>query len=76
MADQSSNAETEGTEYEVIKDVHLTTFGCDEYPQLEAISDTSPRMKDEVWTQYESQSESANGATTLRHDSTLLDKII
>lgn len=54
MADQSSNAETEGTEYEIVKDVHLTTFSWDEYPQLEAVSDASPRMKDEVWTQYES----------------------
>jgi len=53
MVDQSSTAETEGIEYEVVKDVHLPSFGSDEYPLLESVSDVSPRIKDEVWTAYE-----------------------
>jgi hypothetical protein len=32
MADQAENAETEGVEYEVIKDVHLPSFAENEYP--------------------------------------------
>lgn len=76
MADQSATAETEGTEYEIVKDMHLPTFAAEEYPLLEQVSDMSPRMKDEVWTSYESQSETAQGATTLRHDPALLDKLI
>ena len=50
MADQNTTAETEGLEYEVMKDIHLPTFAADEHPLLEAVSDVSPRMKDEVWT--------------------------
>jgi hypothetical protein len=34
MADQTSSAETEGFEYETLKDIHLPTFGHEEYPQL------------------------------------------
>ena len=63
MADQNTTAETEGLEYEVMKDLHLPTFAADEHPMLEAVSDVSPRMKDEVWTQYESMSEGVSGAT-------------
>ena len=76
MADPTLNSETEGAEFEVVKDVHLPTFSEGEYPQIEQSSDTSPRMKDEVWTQYENLSNGANGATSLRHDPQLLDKLI
>lgn len=76
MADQATTVETEGVEYEVMKDSHLPTFSHEEYPQLEQLADNSPRLKDEVWSNYESSSESINGATTLRHDPTLLDKMI
>lgn len=33
-------------------------------------------MKDEVWSNYESSSESITGATNMRHDPLLLDKMI
>lgn len=39
MADQAENAETEGVEYEVIKDVHILSYADNEYPLLEKDAD-------------------------------------
>ena len=57
-----------GAEYNVPIDKRLPTFDFDAAPLLDPVSDLSPRMKDETWSAYESQSENPNGATTLRHD--------
>jgi len=54
----------------------LPTYDFDAAPLLDPVSDLSPRMKDETWSAYESQSETPNGATALRHDTQLLEKLI
>lgn len=76
MVNHSALADADTVDYEVVKDIHLPTYAPDEYPLLEKAGDHSPRIKDETWSSYESQSESANGATQLRHDPNLLDKTI
>lgn len=57
------NESESGMEYNVSVDKHLPTFSYDEAPQFEAVTDLSPRMKDETWSTFEAQSESKNGAT-------------
>lgn len=77
MVNQSVINESDVPDFEVVKDIHLPTFAPDEFPLLDpSNADHSPRIKDETWSSYESQSESANGATQLRHDPNLLDKMI
>lgn len=72
-----TQAESEsGVEYNVPTDKRIPTFTHDTYPLLDAIADNSPRLKDETWSSYESQSETKNGATTLRHDAQLLEKLL
>lgn len=41
-------------EYNVSIDKHLPTFSYDEAPLFEAVTDLSPRMKDETWSSFES----------------------
>jgi hypothetical protein len=36
----------------------------------------SPRISDETWQRFEKQSNDENGATQLRHDPALLDRLI
>lgn len=58
-------------------DKHLPSFDFDDYPDLEDDNSvSSPRIVDDTWKKYELQSENETGATNLRHDSGLLDKII
>ena len=50
-------------EYDVPKNKHLPSFSHDAYPTISQDGTVSPRMKDEVWTAYEQQSENKAGAT-------------
>ena len=49
---------------------HLPNFKFDEYPQLEEEDDAmnSPRIKEEVWSAYELQSQDETGASQLRQN--------
>ena len=63
---------------EQMKDKHLPNFKFDQYPLISEADDplSSPRMRDEEWSQYESQSKVESSATQLRQNPQLLDKII
>lgn len=74
----SNNQQSSTSESKATVDKHLPTFDFDGYPDIEEDSnDKSPRIIDDQWKKYEIQSSSdETGATNLRHDSHLLDKLI
>ena len=53
---------------DLLKDKHLPNFKFDQYPQISEADDplSSPRMRDEEWSQYENQSKVESSATQLR----------
>ena len=53
---------------DLLKDKHLPNFKFDQYPQINEADDpmSSPRMRDEEWSQYENQSKVESSATQLR----------
>ena len=58
MVQSPADTVAEGeVEFVMPLDKHLPTFQHDAAPLIEQ-GDASPRMKDEVWSVYESQSES------------------
>lgn len=62
-----------------VNDKHLPSFDFDNYPTVSSDDDDgnlSPRIVDETWSKYEKQSQDEMGATNLRHESHLLDRII
>lgn len=60
----------------IANDKHLPNFDFDNYPNIEEELDSSPRIVDETWQRFEKQSVDEIGATNLRHDPQLLDKLI
>ena len=73
----SSGADNGPKEKGVFSDKHLPSFDFDGYPDVEDDgASSSPRIEDDTWKKYEIQSNDDSGATHLRHDPQLLDKII
>ena len=63
---------------ELIQSKHLPDFKFDGYPTLVDEDDgiNSPRIRDEIWSNYESQSTEEPGANQLRQNAQLQDLII
>ena len=58
-------------------DKHIPSFDFSGYPTApQNESEFSPRIADEAWQRYEKQSAEEAGASQLRHDPSLLDKLI
>ncbi|CDW83098.1 protein kinase domain containing protein [Stylonychia lemnae] len=75
---QADKAKGAGADKAFVNDKHLPNFDFDNYPTVAADDDgmNSPRIVDEQWQKFEKQSQDEMGATNLRHESQLLDRII
>lgn len=71
----TSNVE-QNKEKNVVVDKHMPNFEFNSYPDIENQDDHSPRIVDELWSKYEKQSNDEIGATNLRHEPLLLDRLI
>jgi hypothetical protein len=62
----------------LVNDKHLPSFEFDAYPDIinEDDDGSSPRIIDETWQKFEKQSNDEIGATNLRHEPQLLDRLI
>jgi hypothetical protein len=58
-----------------VNDKHLPGFDFDGYPIIDD-EEYSPRLSDDIWQKYEKMSMDELGATNLRHEPQLLDRII
>lgn len=74
----SNPAQSDQSQKDKVADKHLPAFDFDGYPNVPEEDDLSPRNigVDDIWQKYEKQSQDETGATNLRHDPALLDRLI
>lgn len=68
--EESQGAEDTDILAEITSKKHLPNFDFNGYPQLAEEDDAlnSPRIKDEVWSNFEAQSQDDTGASQLRQN--------